>query len=360
MSSPHGVCLISGNQWLCFTAFRSVDYTSHVLKQLFSTSSKVIVYHIVMSSQDYYGRDNYGREQQPRVPEQSYGYVQQEPYNNSGTAEQSYGQHSEGQYITQPQGPAPYGSGRYGENRYPPTSGYYSQDETRPQQTNSNNAYASSQQYAPQIHGYNDQERLQNSQAPIKSEYDAVPARPGSEEDRGLMGALAGGAAGAYGGHKVHHGFLGTIGGAIAGSLAEDAYKNHERRKSQQRLYEQQQQQYQQQGYRQQSMRMAGNFSESSRDISLRHTQLHAYCADVHGDHRESELNLNDCFTNEWGQLRWQRDGNFAPSSRDFRLIEGGRIFECECNDGNGGWRHNMIHLDERITNEDGHLRLLN
>lgn len=41
------------------------------------------------------------------------------------------------------------------------------------------------------------------------------------------MGALAGGAAGAWGGHKVHHGFLGTIGGAIAGSLAEDALKKN-------------------------------------------------------------------------------------------------------------------------------------
>ncbi|RMD40027.1 hypothetical protein DV735_g5111, partial [Chaetothyriales sp. CBS 134920] len=48
-------------------------------------------------------------------------------------------------------------------------------------------------------------------------------SNPGGEGERGLLGALAGGAAGAYGGHKVNHGFLGTIGGAIAGSFAEDA-----------------------------------------------------------------------------------------------------------------------------------------
>jgi 18S rRNA (adenine1779-N6/adenine1780-N6)-dimethyltransferase len=36
------------------------------------------------------------------------------------------------------------------------------------------------------------------------------------------MGALAGGAAGAYGGHKMNHGILGGIGGAVAGSMLEE------------------------------------------------------------------------------------------------------------------------------------------
>lgn len=40
-----------------------------------------------------------------------------------------------------------------------------------------------------------------------------------------MLGALGGGAAGAFGGHKVGHGFLGSIGGAIAGSIAEDLGK---------------------------------------------------------------------------------------------------------------------------------------
>ena len=43
------------------------------------------------------------------------------------------------------------------------------------------------------------------------------------------MGALAGGAAGGFAGHKANHGFLGTIGGAIIGSIAEDAVKKHKR-----------------------------------------------------------------------------------------------------------------------------------
>lgn len=47
------------------------------------------------------------------------------------------------------------------------------------------------------------------------------------EGERGLAGALAGGAAGGFAGHKANHGFLGTVGGAIMGSIAEDAYKKH-------------------------------------------------------------------------------------------------------------------------------------
>lgn len=51
------------------------------------------------------------------------------------------------------------------------------------------------------------------------------PNAQGPEADRGLLGAAAGGAAGAFGGHKVGHGFLGAVGGAILGSLTEDFAK---------------------------------------------------------------------------------------------------------------------------------------
>lgn len=51
--------------------------------------------------------------------------------------------------------------------------------------------------------------------------------------ERGLAGALAGGAAGGFAGHKANHGFLGTIGGAIMGSIAEDAIKKHKNKDEQ-------------------------------------------------------------------------------------------------------------------------------
>ncbi|KPI38560.1 uncharacterized protein AB675_4253 [Cyphellophora attinorum] len=50
-------------------------------------------------------------------------------------------------------------------------------------------------------------------------------APPMTESDRGLLGALAGGAGGGFLGHKAGHGFLGTIGGAIMGSITEDFAK---------------------------------------------------------------------------------------------------------------------------------------
>lgn len=42
--------------------------------------------------------------------------------------------------------------------------------------------------------------------------------------------------AGGFAGHKADHGFLGTIGGAIMGSIAEDAVKKH-RHKDEQEGY---------------------------------------------------------------------------------------------------------------------------
>jgi uncharacterized membrane protein len=42
------------------------------------------------------------------------------------------------------------------------------------------------------------------------------------------MGALAGGAAGYYGGHRFgNHGIIGAVAGAFAGSKLEDAAKKH-------------------------------------------------------------------------------------------------------------------------------------
>ena len=61
--------------------------------------------------------------------------------------------------------------------------------------------------------------------------------QPAAEGERGLGGALAGGAAGAFGGHQAGHGFLGAIGGAIIGSLAEDKFKDHKHHKQDEQQY---------------------------------------------------------------------------------------------------------------------------
>lgn len=48
-----------------------------------------------------------------------------------------------------------------------------------------------------------------------------------AEGDRGLMGALGGGAAGYFGGNKLGgHGIMGAIAGAVLGSKLEDKHKD--------------------------------------------------------------------------------------------------------------------------------------
>jgi len=52
-----------------------------------------------------------------------------------------------------------------------------------------------------------------------------------TESDRGLLGAIGGGFGGHFLGAKAGHGFLGTIGGALLGSVAEDFMKDKKKNK---------------------------------------------------------------------------------------------------------------------------------
>jgi len=50
-----------------------------------------------------------------------------------------------------------------------------------------------------------------------------------SDQDRGLLGAIGGGVGGRLLGKKANHGFMGTVGGAILGSLTEDWAKKNKK-----------------------------------------------------------------------------------------------------------------------------------
>lgn len=184
------------------------------------------------------------------------------------------------------------------------------------------------------------------------------------------MGALAGGAAGGFAGHKMHHGIIGTIGGAVAGSMLEDKFKKDKKDKKHKKEKKHKKSSRRDSSSSSSSSSsdsgraphaLAGNYSASSRGARLEDDgrTLVADCCDVNGRHRESRIDLNACLTNSDGRLRWARGGNFRPSSRDVRLVDGGRVLEAELGDGRGGWIRNHIRLDERIENDDGHLAMI-
>ncbi|KAL9622159.1 MAG: hypothetical protein Q9160_003502 [Pyrenula sp. 1 TL-2023] len=79
------------------------------------------------------------------------------------------------------------------------------------------------QQQQPYGQGYDQSNPQHQGQPGQNAPYD--PNAP--EGERGLGGALAGGAAGLFLGKKTGHSFLGSVGGAIMGSLAQDKYKDH-------------------------------------------------------------------------------------------------------------------------------------
>lgn len=182
------------------------------------------------------------------------------------------------------------------------------------------------------------------------------------------MGALAGGAAGGFAGHKMNHGIIGTIGGAVAGSMLEDKYKDkkkkdkkHKKEKHHKRRDSSSSSSSSSSSDSGRSPSLAGNYSASSRGARLEDDgrTLVAECRDVNGYHCKSRIDLNACLTNTNGSLRWARGGNFRPSARDVRLVDGGRVLEAELGDGRGGWVRNHIRLDERIENSNGRLAMI-
>jgi len=61
---------------------------------------------------------------------------------------------------------------------------------------------------------------------PGQQQYGSTDPNAQAEGDRGLMGAMGGGAAGYFGGNKLGgHGIMGAIAGAVLGSKLEDKHK---------------------------------------------------------------------------------------------------------------------------------------
>ncbi|KAF3764748.1 CNVH-domain-containing protein [Cryphonectria parasitica EP155] len=269
-------------------------------------------------------------------PSQGYGQQGYQPY--TPPPQQTYGRYDDYQPPAQYGGPRP-SQGQY-EPPYQSHSPYYSPGSQPPVQQGAAADYLSQGQQGPPPPGSN------------------------SEEDRGVMGALAGGAAGAWAGHKVHHGFLGALGGAFAGHKLQDAVQDHNKHKKDEEKYHKHSPspppQHQQQQHQHQQRSYAGNFTASCTQMSLDgDLDLIASCGRVDGSRKLSSISLNRCLTNADGHLYWERDGNFAASARNVRLVDGGRVLEAELKNCGGQWVWDRIVLDEKISNDNGNLVML-
>lgn len=346
------------------------------------------------TAQPYYGHSDYTQSQ---APNQQYP-----PHNNS----QQYGNY-DNHYSTDPH--QNYAQPAYGAT-YPVTDQYNANyppqayhDPYQQGATHDPYAYDATRQ---QGYDYNAHSQIPPDPAITAAKVD--PNDPSmAEGERGLMGALAGGALGAYGGHKMGHGIIGGIGGAIAGSKLEDHYKDKKKEEKKDKKHRKHQGQRRgshsssssssssssdSDGHKKHKHRKhrkdkyaaaglaagaggyvassrsrsrdnhnrggyAGNFSASSSNITLdRDYDLIALCSTSSGKDKLSSIDLNDYLTNEWGTLRWARGGNAFASAKNVRLVDGGRVLEAELGDGRGGSNVSRIALDERISNDEGNL----
>ncbi|PSN64187.1 CNVH-domain-containing protein [Corynespora cassiicola Philippines] len=148
------------------------------------------------------------------------------------------------------------------------------------------------------------------------------------------MGALAGGAAGAFGGAKIGghatghtktSGLVGAIAGAFAGHKLQDGvsdWKDERDEKKKREEEEKKQKQHQQEnqhhggghhsrhssGDRPRGGHFAGGFTQTSRDVRLDahgDFNLHAQCRRLDGSYQSSTLSLNRILENDNGSFRW-------------------------------------------------------
>lgn len=182
------------------------------------------------------------------------------------------------------------------------------------------------------------------------------------------MGALAGGATGAWAGHKVNHGFLGALGGAFAGHKLQDAVGDHKKKKKHRKSHSSSSSSSSssscssRQGsppplQHHEPPKYAGNFSKSATQITLdQDFDLIASCSKIDGSHKLSSISLNRCLTNSNGHFKWSNEGNFGASARNVRLLDRGRVLEAELQSIGGFWKSDRVVLDEKIGNQNGEL----
>jgi nucleoid-associated protein YgaU len=191
----------------------------------------------------------------------------------------------------------------------------------------------------------------------------------GQDGERGFMGAVAGGAAGAFGGHKIGgatgHSKSSTLIGALAGAFsghklqdaAEDWKDDRDEKKEEEKRKEEEEKRRKEEkkrreeeeknrrdddrhsshhrrrsssrrrrsrsssrgSNRRRSGHYAGNFTASSRDIRLdAHGEyvLHASCKRENGDYQHTSISLNKLLENDRGSFRWSAGGHHGGSSQ--------------------------------------------
>ena len=149
------------------------------------------------------------------------------------------------QYPVQPPYPQQATPYPYGQPSYPsppPSQGWQQAPHASELQ-----AQPPQKPYNPEAiwHEFNDppdpQYGIPESERPAREAEDAqqhIQSGHKGNGERGLGATLVGGAGGAFLGHKLEHGALGTLGGLAVGAIAANAYEHHEKKKKEERRQE--------------------------------------------------------------------------------------------------------------------------
>ncbi|KAF4979958.1 hypothetical protein FZEAL_3944 [Fusarium zealandicum] len=199
-------------------------------------------------------------------------------------------------------------------------------------------------QFAPQVQlqpGYG--EHPQQGPGPYNQGYPSQhdnQAVDGPDGERGVMGALAGGAAGAFGGHKIggktghskSSTVLGAMAGAFSGHKLQDAVSDWKDEKDEKKEEEKRKEDHHHQrrdssdDERPRHGNFAGNFTASSRDVRLDSDGdyvLHASCKRDDGSYQHSSITLDNILENDRGSFRWSGGGQSHSSASSVTVQQG-------------------------------------
>lgn len=277
-------------------------------------------------------------------------------YNNNGYQQQQGG-YPQGNYQDGPRGASDeyYSGGQHQQGHNQPPPQYQQHNSQYGQNQQHNSQYGG--QHQPQNDSYNQPYGQRDDRSPGyggNPNYDNQQSygnqdnfNNGQESDRGVMGALAGAAAGGYGayklagpatGHNKTSGLVGALGGALTGHVLQDGAEHwkdsHDEKKKKEKEEKKHKHDNEQHGGhhdrrdsndRPRSGHFAGGFTNSSQDVRLdAHGEfnLHAQCRRMDGSLQSSTLSLNRILENDNGTFRWSNGHSSGGPS--FATVESG------------------------------------
>ncbi|KAH7909425.1 Cyanovirin-N [Hygrophoropsis aurantiaca] len=99
---------------------------------------------------------------------------------------------------------------------------------------------------------------------------------------------------------------------------------------------------------------LAGGFASSCSNYGVSGGELYGTCRRDDGSTGSTEINLNGCLVNSNGQVGCRKGGDYAATCSDCSFS--GTTYTCECTNDDHKPVRSSVNLNDCITNDNGNL----